>query len=128
MYSELLHCALRIVAYPDRNAPWNLYTVACQDRKALWSTLLPWVIHEYRCLIVGIYNAFKTSLHPWCVAVWVYNNATIQKTIFYELGVYYARGCAYHRTRALVISLLCQRNGSRRQINNNSILYYFALF
>ena len=22
--SELLHCALRIVAYPDRNAPWML--------------------------------------------------------------------------------------------------------
>ena len=26
-------------------------------------------------------------LHPWCVAVWVCNNAQIQKTTFFELGV-----------------------------------------
>ena len=35
----------------------NLYILACQDRKALCSTLLPWLTHECRCLIVGTCNA-----------------------------------------------------------------------
>ena len=38
--SELFHCALHFVA--------------CQGRKALWSTLLPTLIHECRCLIVHV--------------------------------------------------------------------------
>ena len=29
---------------------------------------------------------FKNSLHPWCVVVWVCNNAAM-KTTFFELGV-----------------------------------------
>ena len=41
--SELLHCALQIFA--------------CQDHKALWSTLLPWLTHECRCLTVDTYDA-----------------------------------------------------------------------
>ena len=35
----------------------NLYIVACQDHKGLCSTLLPWLVHECRCLIVDTCNA-----------------------------------------------------------------------
>ena len=34
---------------------------------------------------------FKNSLHPWCVAVWVCNNAQCNNSednLFFELGVY----------------------------------------
>ena len=51
--SELLHCAL-LRSTMDVT---NLYIVAYQDRKAICSTLLPWLIHECRCLIVGTCNA-----------------------------------------------------------------------
>ena len=58
--SELLHWAILLCCMPRRQSTLdvtNLYIVTCQDRKAWWSTLLPWLIHEYRCLIVGTCNA-----------------------------------------------------------------------
>ena len=60
--SELLHCALHnnycCIPRPQSTMDvTNLYIVACQDRKAFFSTLLPWLIHECRCIIVGTCSA-----------------------------------------------------------------------
>ena len=73
--SKLLHCAL--------------HTVAFQDRRALWSILLPWLIHECRCPIYSrhlqcylkicyIHGALQSGYATM-------HNALIQKTTFFEL-------------------------------------------
>ena len=75
----IVHCVLHIVAY--------------EDRKALWFALLPWLIYECRCLIVGTYNAinekFVTSMVRCGMGMQqcAMHNATIQKTTFFKLGV-----------------------------------------
>ena len=71
----------------------NLFIVACQDRKILWSTLSSWLIHECRSLIVGTCNAiqkFVTSRVRCGLGMQqcTMHSATIQKTTYFELGVY----------------------------------------
>ena len=75
----------------------NLFIVACQDRKALCSTLLPWLIYDCRCLIIGTCNAvykFVTSMVLCGLGMQQYtmHSATIQKKTFFDIGVCHRAG------------------------------------
>ena len=76
----------------------NEFVHYCMPRpQALWSTLLTWLLHECRCLVVGSCNAilkFVTSIVLCGLGMQqcAMHNATIQKTTFFELGVFYKNG------------------------------------
>ena len=98
--SELLHCALRIVSYSDPG-PRPQRTMDVTSMPRLHSIVLHIAsMANTRMLLSHNRHVpamlFKNSLHPWCVAVWVCNNAqcTMQqfrRQPFFELGVYLGR-------------------------------------
>ena len=82
--SELLHCALRIVAYPDRKAPWInefLNSIAGTYYETATFVYLPWKLKAmWNTMLCGLgMQQCTNSLHPWCFAVWVCNNTRMTK-------------------------------------------------
>ena len=108
-----LYIALCCIPRPQSTMDVTNFYIACQDRKALWSTLLP---HECRCLILGTCNAIKkfvTSMVHCGMGMQqcAMHNATIQKTTFFELDLYTLINLFGHESNILcgccLMSLLC---------------------